>query len=98
MRIEIGPSALEHLITEPEIRAVVSYPALRLNIAPRRPGAVPVLFMGPAADNQPWIEVIADLIDADTSEVFHAMMLRPSLIASLGLDSLIDPEYAPQRA
>lgn len=98
VRIEIRPSALEHLITRPEIRAVVSYPALRISIADRRPGAVPVLFMGSPAENQPWIEVIGDLIDADVMEVFHAMMLRPSLVASLGLDNLIDPDYGPQRA
>jgi hypothetical protein len=54
--------------------------------------------MGPPADNQPWIEVIGDLVDADVIEVFHAMMLRPSLITSLGLDGLVDPEYAPQQA
>jgi hypothetical protein len=40
--------------------------------------------MGPPADNQAWIEVIGDLVDVDVIEVFHAMMLRPSLITSLG--------------
>ena len=97
MRIEIRPSALEHLITKAEIRAVVSFPALRVSLTPRRPGTAPVLYTGPPADNEPWIEVIADLVAAGVMEVFHAMMLRPSLVASLGLDILIDPEYAPQR-
>ena len=59
---------------------------------------MPVLFIGPVADNQPRIEVIADLADAAVAEVFHAMMLRPSLVASLGLDELIEPDYGPQRA
>jgi hypothetical protein len=98
VRIEIKPSALAHLITKAEIRAVIDYPALRLPIAPRRTGAKPVLFIGPAADNEPWIEVIADLADADVAEVFHAMMLRPNLIESLGLAPFVHPEYAPQRA
>ena len=98
MRIEIRPSALDHLITEDEIRAVVSFPVLRAIIAARREGAMPVLFIGPVADNQPWIEVIADLADAAVAEVFHAMMLRPSLVRSLGLDEFIEPDYGPQRA
>jgi hypothetical protein len=76
----------------------VSFPVLRAIIAARREGAMPVLFIGPVADNQPWIEVIADLADAAVAEVFHAMMLRPSLVASLGLDELIEPDYGPQRA
>ena len=97
VRIVIRPSAKAHLITGLEIRAVVSYPALRISLAPRHPGTVPVLFTGPAADNRPWIEVIADLADATVAEVFHAMMLRPNLVASLGLDALIDPDYGPQR-
>lgn len=58
----------------------------------------PVLSIGPATDNQPWIEVIADVTDPNVAEVFHAMMLRSSLITSLGLDALADPEYGPQRA
>jgi hypothetical protein len=97
VRIAIRPSALEHLITKAEILAVVGFPALRVSLAARRLGTAPVLFTGPPTDNEPWIEVIADLVDADVMEVFHAMMLRPSLVASLGLDILIDPDYAPQR-
>ncbi len=57
-----------------------------------------MLFIGPATENQPWLEVIADLIDLSVAEVFHAMMLRSGLIARLGLDSLVDPDYGPQRA
>lgn len=77
---------------------MITYPALRVGLAPRRVNTAPVLFIGPTADNQPWIEVIADLIDPGVAEVFHAMMLRPGLIARLGLDSLVDPDYGPQRA
>jgi hypothetical protein len=55
----------------------------------------PVLFIGPAADNQPWIEVIADLIDPNVAEVFDAMMLRSGLITRLGLDALVDPGLRP---
>jgi hypothetical protein len=58
----------------------------------------PVLFIGPAADNQPWIEVIADLIDPNVAEVFDAMMLRSGLISRLGIDASVDPDYGPQRA
>ena len=77
---------------------MIAYPALRVGLAARRVNTAPVLFIGPAADNQPWLEVIADLIDPTVAEVFHAMMLRSSLIARLGLDSLVDPDYGPQRA
>ena len=43
------------------------------------------------------IEVIADILDTDHVEAFHAMMLRPSLVAELALNRFITPEYAPQR-
>ncbi|MFA1705551.1 hypothetical protein ACDT10_21880 [Mycobacterium intracellulare] len=98
MEIVIRPSARAHLITDEEVRAVIAYPALRVGLAPRRPNTAPVLFIGPAANNQPWIEVIVDLIDPDVAEVFHAMVLRSGLITRLGLDSLVDPDYGPQRA
>jgi hypothetical protein len=98
MRIEIKPSALDHQITDPEIRTLVNHPALRISLTPRIPSAVPVLFIGPPAINEPWIEVIADFRRRTVAEVFHAMMLRPTLVASLGLDDLITPEYAQQRA
>ena len=98
MRIEIKPSARAHQITGDEIRAVIANPALRLPIAARRAGALLVIYIGPAATNQPWIEVIADHIDPAVAEVFHAMMLRPVTIQSLRLDELVDPDYGPQRA
>jgi hypothetical protein len=98
VEIAIRPSACAHLIADEEIRAVIAYPALRVGLAARRVNTAPMLFIGPAADNQPRIEVIADLIDPSVAEVFHAMMLRPGLIARLGLDSLVDPDYGPQRA
>ena len=98
MEIAIRPSAHAHLIADEEIRAVIAYPALRVGLAPRRANTAPVLFIGPAADNQPWLEVIADLIDPNVAEIFHAMMLRSDLITRLGLDSMVDPDYGPQRA
>jgi len=98
VEIAIRPSARAHLIADDEIRAVIAHPALRVGLTARRVNTAPVLFIGPAADNQPWIEVIADRIDPSVAEVFHAMMLRPGLIARLGLDPLVDPDYGPQRA
>ena len=98
VEIAIRPSARAHLVADDEIRTVIAYPALRVGLVGRRVGTAPVLFIGPAADNQPWIEVIADLFDPSVAEVFHAMMLRPELIARLGLDSMVDPDYGSQRA
>jgi hypothetical protein len=98
VEIVIRSSARAHLIVDEETRAVITYPVLRVGLAPRRANTTPVLFIGPAADNQPWIEVIADLLDPEVAEVFHAMMLRPGLVARLGLDALVDPDYGPQRA
>ena len=98
VEIVIRSSARTHHITDEEARAVIAYPALRVALTPRRPDTAPVLFIGPAADNQPWIEVIADLIDPNVAEVFHAMMLRSGLMTRLGLDALADPDYGPQRA
>lgn len=97
MRIKTTPSAAGHGITDAEIRAVISFPALRLGLVARHPNALPVLFIGPAAENQPWMEVIADLADPDVAVAFHAMMLRTALVASLGIEELIAPEYAAQR-
>ncbi|MGH3644393.1 MAG: hypothetical protein ACRDUX_35870 [Mycobacterium sp.] len=90
-------NAHAHLIIDGEATAVIAHPRTALGLLPvertrRR------CFIGPAADNQSWIEVIADLIDPNVAEVFHALMLRSGLITRLGLDSLVDPEYGPQRA
>lgn len=98
MRIEIGDSARDHLITDSEIRAVFSHPTLIIQLAARLANAIPVLYMGPPAVNEPWIEVIADLRQPEIADVFHAMMLRPALVASLDIGHLINPEYARQRA
>jgi hypothetical protein len=98
MRIEITPSAKAHGILDAEIRAAITYYALSLPIAARKTAARPFFYTAPAAPNQPWIEVIADHVDPTTAIVFHAMMLRPTLVASLGISHLIDPEYGPQRA
>lgn len=98
LRIAIQPSARQHGITDTEIRSVVSHYALTVLLAPRRYGSRPVLYIGPAAPNHPWIEVIADLRNPTTADVFHAMMLRRSLVAALDISGLIDPQYGPQRS
>lgn len=98
MRIRIRPSAQQHGITDAEIRAVINHYALSLPITARRQGARPVFYTGAAAPNQPWIEVIADYRDPAVADVFHAMMLRRSVVTALGIADLIDPQYGPQRA
>lgn len=101
MRIDILDSAKRHSITEVEIRTVVSFPELRYGLIGRLAGVdtSPVLHIGRPAPNEPHLEVIADLIIPDITVVFHAMMLRPSLVQSLGIDLLpIEFEYAPQRS
>ncbi|MCH9761759.1 MAG: hypothetical protein K0U75_14075 [Actinomycetia bacterium] len=97
MRIRIRGSAREHGITDAEIRAVVSFRALTAPLAARKPGAQPQFYTGPANPNEPWIEIIADLAEADVVDVFHAMMLRPSVFAAVGLVGLATPTYGPQR-
>ena len=71
-----------HGITPDEVRAVVTFPTLRLTLAPRRPNSAPMLYVGPAAPNEPWIEVIADMAIPEVAEVFHAMMLRRSTFSA----------------
>lgn len=98
MRFEILPSATKHSITDAEIRTAIAYPVLRITLKPRRYdiATLPVLHIG-RIDNQPHIEVIADLYDPDVAIVFHAMMLRPALVDSLGLAVYFTPEFGPQR-
>ncbi|AER47743.1 hypothetical protein DORI_94 [Mycobacterium phage Dori] len=99
MRIEILPPATWHSITATEIRAVLAYPAARIILTPRRTdiATAPVLHVGRPADNEPHLEVIADLIDPTVATVFHAMMLRPVVVAEHNLERYITPDYAPQR-
>ncbi len=98
MRIEITTSARQHGITGDEIRAVLTYFALRISVPAKREGAVLFLHIGPATDNSPYLEVLADFADENTAVVFHAMMLRPSLVNSLGIGELLGGiSYAPQR-
>lgn len=97
MRIEINPSALAHGITADEIRSVINQ-GTAFSLNPRRVGSVPFLYVGPAAANEPWIELIADHAVVGVREVFHAMMLRPSIIAALGhVGQALNPEYGTQR-
>lgn len=49
------------------------------------------------AENEPDLEVIADLADPAVAVVFPAMRLRPALVAALGLTDYIEPNYGPQR-
>ncbi|UVT31528.1 BrnT-like toxin [Mycobacterium phage Mask] len=97
MRIEILPPATWHSITATEIRAVLSYPAARVILEPRRTDIATalVLHVGRPADNEPHLEVIADLIDPTVAIVFHAMMLRPAVVAEHNLERYITPDYAP---
>lgn len=97
MRITTKPSAYRHGVTDAEIRTVISYPGLRVAVAPRIPGSVPVLHVGAGAENEPDLEVIADMVDPAVAVVFHAMRLRPALVAALGLTDYIEPNYGPQR-
>lgn len=99
MRIEILSSAKAHGITEAEIRAVLNRADLLISVESRRPEleSAPVLHIGRPADNEPHIEVIADLYIPTHTIVFHAMMLRPELVVANGLDILFTPEYAKQR-
>ncbi|MDV7196960.1 hypothetical protein R4172_05210 [Rhodococcus kroppenstedtii] len=97
MRITVIPSARAHGITDNEIRAVMSFYVARIALTPRMVGAQPFLYIAPAADGEPWIEVIADLRDPEVAVVFHAMMLRHALVANLELDQFITPIYSRQR-
>ena len=76
---------------------MIAYPALRVGLAPRRANTAPVLFIGPAAKKS-IVDRGNHLLGRNVAEVFHAMMLRSGLITRLGLDSLVDPDYGPQRA
>lgn len=99
VRIAILPSATWHSITDAEIRAVLNRADLLISVNSRRTDieTAPVLHIGRPADNEPHIEVIADLYIPTNPIVFHAMMLRPELVAANVLDILFTPEYAKQR-
>lgn len=91
MRITITPSALDHSITPVEIRTVVEYPEHRVPLVARRPSARLVLAIGAYDANEPYIEVIYDVISRDEFEVFHGMMLRRSTIKAAKIGYLLDP-------
>jgi hypothetical protein len=90
VRITILECAKQHSVTEEEIRAVLSYPVLRIRLAPRQAGAEPHLFVGSYDENEPLLEVIADLAGEDEWIAFHAMMLRAATIRNLGLELVVD--------
>jgi hypothetical protein len=85
VRITILDAALWHGVEPKEIRAVVEYPLDRTPLKPRLQGTRPWLYIGKFDENEPPIEVIGDLTDADGLIVFHAMMLRPSTAIAVGL-------------
>ncbi|MFI1241490.1 hypothetical protein [Nocardia salmonicida] len=87
MRIIILECAKQHSVTEDEIRAVLSYPVFRIRVAPRQVGADPYLFIGKYDENEPLFEVVADLADPEEWITFHAMMLRPSTVQNLRLET-----------
>ncbi len=95
MRITILDAALDHGIEPEEIRAVIEYPLDRTPLAARKPGSVPVLFIGKYTDNEPPIEVVADLAGAGEAVAFHGMMLRVSTAIAVGLH-LRQPELVAQ--
>ncbi|MFE3618380.1 hypothetical protein [Streptomyces anulatus] len=96
MQITILASATKHGIDAAEITAIMTYPILRVAIRARRDDAALVLHIGALADSEPHIEVIAD-VAPPIPVVFHAMMLRPSLVAQIGIGHLFEPNYAHQR-
>ncbi len=96
MTTRILASARQHGIEDWEIRAVIGFYGARLPVAAIKPGALLWLYIGPPADNEPWIEVIADHSNEPDIVVFHAMMLRPSTVSSNNIEG-VDPTYARQR-
>ncbi|MFB7876621.1 hypothetical protein ACFC06_15310 [Nocardia sp. NPDC056064] len=83
MRILINQSALKHGILEDEIRAIISYPALRYAVTSRmNPDAAVFVFVG-RLENEPWLEVVAENVEDATWEVFHAMRLTARVAAEI---------------
>lgn len=98
MRITILPSARQHGVTDTEIRTVLAHPAITLRITARREGSILRAHVGPADINEPYIELIADYAIEDETIVFHAMMLRPTFAANLGIAHLLPHNiYTAQR-
>ncbi|MCH9734091.1 MAG: hypothetical protein K0U78_05990 [Actinomycetia bacterium] len=87
MEISIEDSARKHGIEDWEIRATIEYPEYRIRLRPRRGGVQPHLFSG-RIDNEPPIEVIANLADEQVWESFHAMLLRRSTALAAAMDQL----------
>lgn len=98
VRIVIHPAARRHGITDAEIRAVIEFPITRVILDARKAGTAPVLFIGAPGVNEPDLEVIADLVNPIEAIVFHAMVLRPKLVADVGMEHIINPNYGPQRS
>lgn len=97
VEIVIRSSVRSHLITDEEARIVIASRTARWACSPASEHGAGAVHR--ASRRQPTVDqVIADLTDPNVAEVFHAMMLRSGLIARLGLDSLVDPDYGPQRA
>ncbi|MFD6389278.1 hypothetical protein ACWF9G_05320 [Nocardia sp. NPDC055029] len=102
MRIHVNQSALKHGILEDEIRAIISYPALRYAVKSRTaPEAFVFVFVG-RLENEPWLEVVAENVEDVSWEVFHAMRLTARVAAEVcalsGLELPTNVRQRPQRA
>ncbi|HQV16750.1 MAG: hypothetical protein KDB67_09765 [Gordonia sp.] len=102
MRIELNPYSLQHSITPEEIRMVVEAPSVRYRVdSPTRLDADLVRSIG-RAENEPWIEVVAEEFEGGTVQhVFHAMLMRPAVASEAYLASggaFNEHQNIPQRA
>lgn len=98
MQISIIDSGRHHGITDDEIRSVVSFPAFRFRLVPRRAGALPYAYLGGESD-EPLIEVFADAAPVGELVVSHVMLLRTSTVQAVGLQAVIPMDrQRPQRA
>lgn len=74
VRISCAPTAWQHSITGDEIRATITYPALRYGVTTSFADADTYMFVS-RIGNEPWIEVAAEDENGDTWSVFRAMLL-----------------------
>lgn len=96
VQISVIDSARQHGITDEEIRSVVSFPAFRFRLVPRRLGSLPYAYIG-GVSNEPLIEVFADSAPVGELVVFHAMLLRMSTVQAAGLEAVIPADRIAQR-
>lgn len=75
---------------------MVSFPAFRFRLIPRRLGALPYAYIG-GVSYEPLIEVFADAAPVGELVVFHAMLLRVSTVQAAGLEAVIAADRIAQR-